>query len=77
MIGFMIKTRILNRHLNNFTDTQKNMMFDTQQRAIANMTLNKGCDVENFIERLSGKTQAFDPGYFYEFDSINAAIESL
>jgi hypothetical protein len=32
------------------------MMFDTQQRAIANMTLNKECDVESFIERLSGKS---------------------
>jgi len=56
MIGFMIKTRICNRHITSFTDTQKNMIFDTQQRTISNMTLNKDCDVENFIQRLTCKS---------------------
>ena len=62
MIGFMIKTRMLNRHLTNFSDTQKNMIFDTQQRAIANMTLNKQCDVEEFINGLSQKCENNDYG---------------
>jgi hypothetical protein len=70
----MIKTRLSPKLIETFTDTQKNMIFELQQRSIANMTLNKESDIDYFISQLGSKQET---NFIYEFQQINSVIESL
>ena len=60
MIGFMIKTRMCDNLVHQYSDTDKNLIYDSQQRVVSNMLLDLGCDVDNFVENLISGTPMDD-----------------
>jgi hypothetical protein len=52
MIGFMIKTQIVPKLIHTYSTRDMNIIFDLQQRVVANMILNKDCDIDTFIRTI-------------------------
>jgi hypothetical protein len=49
MIGFLIKTRMCDNLVHRYSDEDKNMIYDCQQRVAANMLIRTEYDVDTFV----------------------------
>ena len=54
-IGFMINCQINPKNIHTYTNSEKDKIFDLQQRVISNMVMNKDLDVDVFVETVIEK----------------------
>jgi hypothetical protein len=52
MIGFMVKTRMCNNLVHKYSDQDKNIIFDSQQRVVSNMLISQEYDVDYLVTNL-------------------------
>ena len=55
MIGFMINCQINPKAIHTYTNSDKDKIFDLQQRVISNMVMNKDLDIDSFVENVIEK----------------------
>ena len=65
MVGFMINCQINPKAIHVYTNSDKNKIFDLQQRVISNMVMNKDLDIDCFVETVIEKSEVFDHGHVH------------
>ena len=71
----MINCQINPKAIHVYTNSDKNKIFDLQQRVISNMVMNKDLDIDCFVETVIEKSEVFDHGHVH--DDLDASIGEL
>tara|TARA_B110000285_G_scaffold230885_1_gene298321 strand:+ start:1858 stop:2121 length:264 start_codon:yes stop_codon:yes gene_type:complete len=53
MVGLMIKCQITSNYIHEYSNQEKNEIFDLQQRVVSNMVMNKDLDIDFFVETVT------------------------
>ena len=70
----MINCQINPKAIHTYTNSDKDKIFDLQQRVISNMVMNKDLDIDSFVETVIEKSEEDN---YHEHDEIDVSIGEL